>query len=461
MNTSPKGKYMAQIANTVSEKWLAIAVVGFAVACGNANESGTTAPVVSPDGLEKRLVNREYPYWVGDGLGIVCAEWEMVSKEGTVVDIKHEWYPVKTMNRHLGNVGTPQAVPHVDAAFRDALLERGISRIETCDHAREYLRLNSERSSSLTAEELKQRMQAALAARPVPFGAPQPGQPALLATPPEQEPPTEIDNELVDKIIVSSSFDHPSTVGFGCTGQLISRFAMLTAGHCVFNFAYSGSLELRAYVQPEGAAQQCISHAGGGNCPAPGGAHNAFYFVHPDYDFAKEYDYAVVIHNPGWHAPANTSARWTRFASNWQLPMHALTNASAIRIDGYGANATNGAGFGVGRRGSSTHTITSIGGTFEPFNPITFGIPRPNSGWSGGCGGDSGSGANNTTIVSGTNITLGVFWGGLPVDGACTAAGGTMHYNIIDGPWVSSLSAFFGQSCNTFSSAGGPYLRCW
>jgi hypothetical protein len=427
-------------------KWLAIGIAGFTNGCtastdlSRADEPIEDGAEVSSAALERRLVDREYPYSLGED-AVGCGDWEIVAPSGEVVDVKREWYPMVTMNRHLANVGTPEAVAHVDAELRDALRAKGIERIDTCDQAREYVRLSHDR---LTARAGLERLE----------------HPAIDEA--DYDFDAEPSDDFEDKILNGSSFDHPSTVGIQtlagyCTGNLIGPFAMLTAAHCVPS---TGFIALRAWIQPAGGSQTCISQPGGGTC-APLGPATVYAQRHPSYDGNEPFDQAVVIINPGWYAPANTSARWTHFAANWGLPLVAGLNLEPIRIDGYGVNAlTGGGGVGVGRRGNSTHKIQSV----NPAGTV-FTIQRDTASSSAICGGDSGSGPYNTTMLSGgASLMMGItstVWAVVGTD--CTAVGNTSQHSIPDSNWVKNLVQFFGGTCTilTHAASGTPYMRCW
>jgi V8-like Glu-specific endopeptidase len=339
------------------------------------------------------------------------------------------------MNRHLSAVGTAGAVAHIDEHFRDALLEQRVSRIETCDHARAFVRLNSERQEVLP-----------ITAFDPPAGA-------------EYAPePVDAEDELVDKIINGTAFDHASTVGITvgsggtCTGNLISATTLVTAGHCLP--ITQGFSTVRAWIQT-GATRTCISHATVNNdCPT-GQPENAFIARHPNYAQGDGWDQGVVIINPGWRAPANTSARWTRFAANWGLPLIIGLNSNPVRIAGYGLISENGT-FGSGRRGNSTHNIAWMNeaGTF-------FHIPRVSAASSATCRGDSGSGPYNTSLTS-NNIMLGIHRGPtLGNFGNCTNVGQSMVYSVPDGTWIRNNVVFFNGACTEESVSGTPVLRCW
>src|SRR5688572_12893229 len=146
---------MNRSTNVVHHACLAAGIAGLTIACGGA-DADTPAGLTGEPAAEfqYRLVDRQYPYAIGDG-GLVCADWQIVSPAGSIVGNRLEWYPVKTMNRHLANVGTASAVAHIDTAFRDALLERGVTRIETCEQARAYVQLANERAKGVAPEELE------------------------------------------------------------------------------------------------------------------------------------------------------------------------------------------------------------------------------------------------------------------------------------------------------------------
>jgi hypothetical protein len=421
---------------------LVAGAAGFSIACGGGAGETDAPPVLNEphDGFQKRLVERAYPYKMGENT-FVCAEWEIVSPAGKVVDVKRDWLPMDTMNRNLRNVGTPEAVPHVDETFRDALLAKGISRIETCEQANEYVRLANEslkfvQLSELDFPELANFSQEALA-------------------------DFELENAAVmtDKIINGSNFDHFSTVGTGCTGQLIGPFAMLTAAHCLPPDPNGDRfVEMPVWIQVGGGAQQCVSHPGGGACILTG-APNVWVSAHPNWDGSAFRDQAIVIRGGGWFAPANTSARWTRFAATHAMAAAALFSVAPVQIAGYGARTTAGGGGGFGRLGNSTHTVTSI----TP-NGVNFRMPRLNSTSSGTCGGDSGSGAHSTSLVTGGHsVSLGILWGSDSATGACTTPGSNMVYNAPDGTWISNIVNFFGGNCTTHTDAlfSAPYVRCF
>lgn len=417
-------------------------LVAFSAACV-ATYDERESPLISSgaDGtVERRLLQGEYPYTANNGASLVCAEWEIVSAAGEVMNTERESYPFATMNRHLENVGTAQAVPHVDADFKNALRDEGISRIESCEDAREYVRLGRARIKWQAPSEL--RLPNQTGDGPIDFGA------AALE---------DHGDEVIDKIINGASFDHASTVGIavfgvgGCTGNLIGPFAMLTAAHCVES---TGFKQIKAWIQPEGGTQKCITSPGGGPCPAFNGAANVYAQVDPNWD-ALGYDQAVIIQGAPWFPPANTASRWTRFAANWGLPLLVGLNALPVQLDGYGIANQMGTGAGVGRRGKTTVNISSIDSSLTLFF-----IPRPSNASSGICHGDSGSGPYNTTLLGGTNLLLGVD-SSVGSEGACQAVGASAGFTIPDSAWISNLVTFFGGTCTTFSVQDLPYVRCW
>lgn len=421
--------------------WLTVGLTGFGVACSGAHEVAAPVDVAqTSEKLQWQLVDREYPYSLGED-ATVCAEWEARSLKGEVVAVEREWYPMQVMNRHLANVGTPEAVAHVGEATRDALSELGIYEIETCDQAREYSRLTDSQLGLLAVEELDPTWEAA--------------EEIVYEDLPSAEDP------FVEKIINGSPFDHASTVGIqttggNCTGTLISKFAMITAAHCV---PTTGFIALNAWIQTEGQPQKCISSPGGASCPALGPA-TVYAQRHPNYDGTQPFDQAVVIINPGWYAPANVSSRWTRFAANWGLPLIAGLQGDPIRIDGYGVKNPEKEGVGLGRRGNSTHTIATV----NPAGTV-FSIVRPTETSSGACGGDSGSGPYNTTLL-GSNLTMGVASQNpvqVPGGSKCVAVGASTFYSIPDSGWISNVVTFFGGSCQvlTHQASGTPFMKCF
>jgi hypothetical protein len=95
-----------------------------------------------------------------------------------------------------------------------------------------------------------------------------------------------------------------------------------------------------------------------------------------------------------------------------------------------------------------------------------FGIPRVTSTSSGFCGGDSGSGPYNTTMIpGGLNLTMGVASSNpvqVPGTGRCVAVGASTLHSIPDASFITNLVTFFNGSCTTLTtSAGDPFVRCW
>jgi hypothetical protein len=416
-----------------------MSAAGIVASCGGGNETRATTDEPT-EAFEWRFVDRAYPYTLGDDT-FVCGEWQQVSSAGEVLGVDREWYPFRTMNRHLANVGTPEAVSYVTGEIRSALLAEGIRHIESCDAAREFKRLVNMRDALVPVREI----------------FPSAADPAQNIEP---DLPSGVNGELVDKVINGSSFDHLSSVfvgisdGMGCTGNLIGPNALVTAAHC--SPVTSGFTRVRAWIQVGSGPIQCISHQVSGACPTSG-ANNAYVQRHPNFTVGPEFDQAVVIMNAGWFAPANTSARWTRFAADWGVPLSVGFNGNPVRIAGYGQQSDTLPN-GTDRLGNSMHNITSMNGDLT-----VFGIPRLTASSSGYCKGDSGAGPFNTTLLNGTNLMLGIQsspsqGGG---GGICTPVGESMLNSVPDGNWLGNLVAFFGGACSTFSVAGSPYMRCW
>lgn len=384
---------------------------------------------------EWRLVERDYPYALGDG-AISCTDWQLVAASGEVLGLDREWYPIANMNRRLDLVDGGEG-SQVDVELRDALAARGIERIESCSDARSYVQLRRELRTPVPADELE---------RPERLGPLPPIEPGL-------------EDALVDKIMNGVPLDFNSTVGITvgeqlCTGVLIGPFALLTAAHCVP--PAPGFYTVRAWIQREGGSSTCISHAGT-TCP-DGTPANSYVQPHPDYDGGEEADQAVVIINPGWRAPANASTRWVRFAGDVGLARYAAGGHEPVRIAGYGRNSESG-GSGVGRQGKTAQFIDWVFGSGVGL----FAIPRLDSSFSAACRGDSGGGVYNTSL--GMTLVLGIHDGidNNPDNRACTPVGSNMIYSAPDGAWISNLVNFFGGSCTTFSHllSGDPYVKCW
>jgi len=387
--------------------------------------------------LEERLIDREYPYLHGPSRDLVCAAYELVAPDGTVTEGQREWYPIANMNRHLRNVGTPEAVPHIDEAFRTELAERGIDRVETCDDARAYVKLSHEQleRADLDAE--------------------YPG------TPPDIDAYYESKGGLVDKIINGEPWDHPSTVsiGTGCTGNLLNRYAMLTAAHCVEEGAMW--MEIFVKTRPDNA-KHCISHPGDGACPTAF-PKNVFAIRHPQYDGTTYvYDQAVVFINEGWYGLGADPARWTRVAYDAGLTHLTRFFGAPIQLVGYGVNNDAAEHAGYGRRARGVQLIDGISSSGLLFKTV-----RETEDDGGICRGDSGAGVFTTALLP-FPVTLGIVSHFADVKGACADVGTTRSWHsIVDGQWIMDVVNFMtsSASCERISAnifgATHYYVECF
>lgn len=416
--------------------WPAVVLPWLMIACAGSESEGDAAkPAAAPDvAVAARPNARAYPYLESNGV-LVCGERQVPGFQGQP-GIESEWYPVDTMNRHLENAGSADGVAHVTLEFRSALRREGISRVETCAHAREYVRLNRELS------EIKTQPQPATSAEPGAFEQPS-------------------GDDLVDKILNGQSFDNPPSVGLWidptrkgdfCTGQLIGPSALMTAGHCMPPSAVPQAfIEIQVFTAT-GPDKNCIS-PGAGVCGTSGtGTANVFVQLDPNYDGTADYDQAVVITNPGWSSPANKSERWTAFPYNTQAVGNAQLTGTKFRIAGYGADAITNPTGGYSQRGNVTQPVkTMVGNKFQ--------IVRQTASSPAVCEGDSGSGVHGTISPS-TPFSLGIFSKFGIQQGLCEATNTGMVYSVPDGPWIISIVNYFGGTCAKQSGVF-PFVKCW
>jgi hypothetical protein len=157
-----------------------MAAIALAIGCGDQGSPNPNENLTS----EWQLVEREYPYPSPRG-GTVCAEYRRLAEHG-LVEVDRETYFLDKINDKLdGRID-------LDSEVRASIRGDGLTRVSTCEDARNFMRLTHEYFESRPSLD--------------PVAPPPEEEPA-----PEEERPQSSDRRI-DKVREGSAYDHWPTV---------------------------------------------------------------------------------------------------------------------------------------------------------------------------------------------------------------------------------------------------------
>lgn len=396
---------------------------------------------------EWQLVKRTYPY-TGEYGEMVCARHERPKANGKGNEVDMEFYHPEVMNQQLGSGNREEASREVAEALR----RKGITKVQTCEDAREYVRTRHEVLESKPS----------LPGLELPGGDDSPPPRAAGDAEPESLLEEEEDAELLEKIRDGQVWNHAATarleiygsdarIANHCSAFLIGPRHLITSAHC---FPSNGNFPVHVYA---GSGPGCATTYSDGNTCGDvpwrdGILNNVSVTRNPGWAGGAERDVAVVRHleRATWSAPANTSASWLRVFSTHG----ALTNR--FWSLGYGANHINGSGSGT-RRMTLKDNPTSWAGQLHFKAKIVAGRGHI-------CRGDSGGPAINTTMLPGFDLAVGVSSGTDVVNITDDCGSGGQEFRVANttGDWVETVVEASGTTCHNHSINGAwTYIRCW
>jgi hypothetical protein len=387
-----------------------------------AEQAGASESVWTP-------IERTYPY-IGKGGETICAEWTSISDTGIPLT-DSEWYFVDRMNEQLADT------QGLNEGIRSAMAAKGLTRVQSCEDARQFIRIKREYLDSQPSEE-----------------------PAAEAQGPERLE-GDVPGEQIDKIRQGYTYDHLPHVrlynwdtGKVCSAFLINKNTLITAAHC-FPLSFPGGVRVSIDYGDVYAPGWCISNNTPNCWTVVPSSSNITAVPNNFYTGLGDFDDDIAVAYIGGPLPNNTSWPIIGNDPNFFLRLTATApgQATSFAMHGYGANAHSGAGAGIGRRSNGVEGI-SFAGPHHWYAFATQGFGHP-------CAGDSGSAAVNFDKIP-YDLAIGVFSSYERASGTtnlCPQIGDKFWYTGISSK-ISFIESIIG-SCNAFSSGGWAYRRCW